>query len=202
MVKYTITRLRPKERLLIHLIEHRKPISIREASNSISLDYKNTYLLVKQLQNKLISQQKIGNTNLIKINLSPNKDLTFIEEKRTHNFLLKNPKISLIKKTIDEINYPFLIVLVFGSSVKKTNVQTSDIDLCVISDNKEISSELIKKISLFSIKLDIQEFSTKEFISMIEKKENNLGNEILKENIILYGIENYYNLISKWTKQE
>ena len=32
---------------------------------------------------------------------------------------------------------------------------------------------------------------------MIEKKQNNLGHEIIKNNIILYGVENYYNLIEK-----
>jgi len=37
---------------------------------------------------------------------------------------------------------------------------------------------------------------------MLNKKELNLAKEIIKNNIILYGIENYYNLISKWTKKE
>ena len=37
---------------------------------------------------------------------------------------------------------------------------------------------------------------------MIEKKKNNLGNEIIKNNIVLYGKENYYNLISEWMKKE
>jgi hypothetical protein len=37
---------------------------------------------------------------------------------------------------------------------------------------------------------------------MIEKKQNNLGQEIVKNNVILYGIENYYNLIAPWMKKE
>jgi len=52
------------------------------------------------------------------------------------------------------------------------------------------------------LKLEIQEFTTKEFISMIEKRQRNLGHEIVKRNIILFGTENYYNLISKWMKTE
>ena len=58
------------------------------------------------------------------------------------------------------------------------------------------------RLNLLSLKLEIHEFTTKEFISMIEKTQNNLGHEIVKSNIILYGIENYYNLISKWMKKE
>ena len=37
---------------------------------------------------------------------------------------------------------------------------------------------------------------------MIEKRQNNVGQEIVKNNIILYGVENYYNLIAKWMKRE
>ena len=44
--------------------------------------------------------------------------------------------------------------------------------------------------------------STDEFESMLKTKENNVGKEIVKNNIILYGVENYYNLISRWMKKE
>lgn len=203
MVRYTILRkTSPKERLLIQLLENKRPLSIRELAHSASVDYKNTYILIKELQKNLVSNQKIGNTNLIRINLVPNQDIISAEQRRTQNFLVKNPKISLIKKTAEELNYPFLIVLVFGSYAKKEDHPNSDIDLCIICDNKEVSSEMIKRVSLFSLKLEIQEFTTKEFTSMIEKKQENLGNEIIRSNIILYGVENYYNLISKWTKKE
>ena len=60
----------------------------------------------------------------------------------------------------------------------------------------------INKLNLLSLKLEVHEFTTREFISMIEKTQNNLGHEIVKNNIILYGTENYYNLISKWMKKE
>ena len=50
--------------------------------------------------------------------------------------------------------------------------------------------------------MEIHEFTSKEFISMIEKTQSNVGHEIVKNNIILYGIENYYSLISKWMKKE
>ena len=68
--------------------------------------------------------------------------------------------------------------------------------------NKEKSAKLFEKMKLLSLKLDIQEFTTNEFISMIEKKQNNLGKEIIKNNILLYGIENYYNFVTKWMKKE
>ena len=33
-------------------------------------------------------------------------------------------------------------------------------------------------------------------------KQENIAKEIIKYNLILYGIENYYNFVSKWMKKE
>jgi hypothetical protein len=37
---------------------------------------------------------------------------------------------------------------------------------------------------------------------MLKTKEKNVGKEIVKNNIILCGIENYYRLIQPWMKKE
>lgn len=204
MVKNKIkkSKLKPKERLLKYLIENKKPQSIMQASGAIVLDYKNTHNIVNELQPEIISKEKIGNTNLIKLNLVPNQEIYTVENKRTEEFLSKNPKLKLVKNYIEELNYPFFIVLVFGSYVKNNKTKTSDIDICIIYDNKDKLSELRRELNLLSLKLEIHDFTTKEFISMIEKTQPNLGHEIIKSNIILYGTENYYNLISKWMKKE
>jgi len=195
-------KLKPKEKLLRYLIENKTPQSILALSGSVCLDYKNTYNLINEFHPDIVYKDKVGNTSLIEIKLTPNKEIYSVEEKRTEEFLSKNPKLNVVKKYIEELNYPFFIVLVFGSYVKGEKTQTSDVDICIISDNKDKLKELHEKINLLSLKLDIQEFTTKEFISMIEKTQSNLGHEIIKSNIILYGIENYYNLISKWMKRE
>ncbi len=195
-------KLSSKEKIIRNLIEHKEPTSIMQISERISIDYKNTYDIVNELEPVIISMEKIGNTNLIRLNPVPNQDIYSVEQKRTQEFLKKNPKLKIVKNYIEEINYPFLIVLIFGSYAKEKQTSASDIDICIISDNEEKTKALWNRLNLLSLKLEIQEFTTKEFISMIEKKQNNLGNEIIKSNIILYGIENYYNLISKWMKKE
>jgi len=195
-------KLKPKEKLLKYLIEHKEPQSIMTLSGATIIDYKNTYNIVNDLQPTIINKEKIGNTNLIKINLVPNQEIYNVEQKRTEEFLSKNPKLKVLKKYVEELNYPFLIVLVFGSYVKNTKTESSDIDICIISDIDGKTKELMDNLNLLSLKLEIHEFTTKEFISMIEKTQKNLGHEIVKSNIILYGIENYYNLISKWMRKE
>src|SRR3989338_7363629 len=110
--------------------------------------------------------------------------------------MIENKQLELVKHDIENINYPFLIVLIFGSYVKKTQAKNSDIDLCIICDHKEKTKELIP------LKLELHSFTTNEFDSMLKTKEENVGKEIVKNNLILYGIEGYYNLISRWMKKE
>ncbi len=193
---------KPRERILKSLIEDKTPKSILSLSGSAVIDYKNTYNYLKDfIASGAIIQNQLGNTNLVEINFSPHPEVYSVEKKRTEEFLSKNPKLNIVKNYIEELNYPFLIALVFGSYVKGKKTESSDVDICIILDNKGKSKELQEKLNLLSLKLEVHEFTTNEFISMIEKTQNNLGHEIIKNNILLYGIENYYNLISKWMKK-
>jgi predicted nucleotidyltransferase len=194
---------KPREKILKSLIEDKTPKSILSLSGSAVIDYKNTYNYSKDfIASGAIIQNQLGNTNLVEINFSPHPEIYSVEKKRTEEFLCKNPKLKIVKSYIEELNYPFLIALVFGSYVKDKKTESSDVDICIILNDKNKSKELQEKFNLLSLKLEIHEFTTNEFISMIEKTQNNLGHEIIKNNILLYGIENYYNLISKWMKKE
>lgn len=200
--KHKEPKLTQKEKIIKYLLENKDPQSIKSISRATLIDYKNTYSIINEITSKIINQKKIGNTNLISLNLVPNQGIYAVENKRTEEVLTKNPKIKLIQEDIKEINYPFMIVLIFGSYAKEKNTSSSDIDFCIISDNNKKTKELNEKLNLHTLKLEIQEFTTKEFTSMLEKKQNNLGHEIVKSSIILYGVENYYNLISKWMNKE
>lgn len=192
-----------KEKIIKYFVENKKPTSIRKLSQAINSDYKNTHNAVSDLsKKKIIEKNKIGNTNQITLNQSSNTLIYGVEKKRLNQALLKNPELKIIKEDIKEIGYPFMIVLVFGSYAKQKNTQNSDIDICIISDNLTKINKLIENIKLLTAKIDIHTFNVKEFTSMINKKNNNVGNEIIKNNIILHGIENYYELISKWTNPE
>lgn len=191
-----------KEKILRYLIENReKPRTILEISKALDADYKNTFQAIKYLSN-LIYKEKFGNTNMVEINPKPCQEIFAIEQKRTKEFLDKNKVLKLIQNDARDLNYPFFIVLIFGSVAKKIDTGRSDLDICIISDNKSKTQELILKLRLLPKKLEIHDFNIKEFESMLETKKENLAKEIIKYNLILYGIENYYNLVSKWMKKE
>ena len=207
MVKYKVNKgdginFSLKEKIIKHLIENKdKKESIRQISGALLVDYKNTFNAVNELQPDIVSKDKLGNTNLIEIKLAPNQEIYSVEYKRTNEFLNKNKKFRLIYEDIKDINYPFFIVLIFGSFAKKTSTSKSDLDLCIISDNKIKTKELTSKLKLLPLSIEVYEFTTEEFESMLDKKQENLAHEIIKNNVIIYGIENYYNLISKWMKK-
>ncbi len=191
-----------KERILKFLIENKHKYTILEISKKLGVDYKNVHQVINKLYPALIFKEKKGNINLVEIRLNPNAEIYNIEEKRTLDILKKNNKIRLIKEDIDSINYPFFIVLLFGSYASGIATDKSDIDICVLADNKEILRDIGNKLRLLPYKIQLQEFSIKEFVSMLNTKEENISTEIIKNNYILFGIENYYNLISRWMRKE
>jgi predicted nucleotidyltransferase len=191
-----------KEKILKLLIENKNPRTILQIAENLKVDYKNTFQAVNKLYPDLIYKDKMGNLNIVEIKLTPSPEIYSVEDKRAKQFLHENKELFLIRKDIESLNYPFFIVLTFGSIVKKTNTKKSDIDVCIISDNKLKTHELMSKLRLLPLNLEMHNFSVSEFEAMLGKKENNLANEIIKNNIILFGIDNYYNLVSKWMKKE
>lgn len=90
------------------------------------------------------------------------------------------------------------ILLIFGSYAKKTQTKNSDIDLMfIVPDGKEELFEKDINRAAKSLPLPIHPlvFSEKQFLEMVTSKQSNVGQEALKNNIILYGIEAYYEMV-------
>ena len=57
-----------------------------QVSGSTAIDYKNTYNIINELAPAIISREKIGNTNLIRLNPVPNQDIYSVEQKERRSF--------------------------------------------------------------------------------------------------------------------
>lgn len=192
-----------EEKILTYLIENiDKRVSILKISKDLGIDYKNVFQAVERLVPILIVKEKLGNTSIVRFNFNFNSKVYSAENSRRKRFLEKNKQMNLIMKDAESLGYPFYIVLVFGSAIKGKHTKSSDIDLCVISDVRKKTKNLISKLRLLPLPLEIHDFTSDEFESMLNKKEGSVADEIAKSNIILYGIENYYALVSKWMKKE
>ena len=120
--------------------------------------------------------------------------VAFLMSKREYSRrkeLFKNKDFLVIHNRLAELKFPF-IALLFGSHAKETADKHSDIDILTIGgDEKEIQST----ISLLPDRIHLTTISYENFTQMAKSKEFTVVSEVIKNNIILIGIEEYYRLL-------
>ncbi len=173
-----------------------KTFTIKKASEILKINYRIVYEeIIKLEKEELIKITRQGNSKVCEFNYKFSSKIVEIEEKRKEE-LFKNKDIQLVFNRIKEVKNPFYNLLLFGSYANKSNQKGSDIDLCLITDNHEINKEINSILSITPINIHLQEFTSKQVISMLKSKEFNVGNEIIKNNLILHNIETFYELVN------
>ncbi len=173
-----------------------KSFTIKKAAETLKINYRIVYDEIMKLENEeLIKITKHGNAKVCVFNYKYCSKIVEIEETRKKE-LFKNKDIKLIYNRIRETKSPFYCLLLFGSYANKTNQKGSDIDLCLITDNEEINKEVRSMLGITPINADLQSFISKQFLAMLKSKEFNVGNEIAKNNIVLHGIESFYEMVN------
>ena len=193
--------MRSKDSTIIKfLIEHKnEELNILKISKALKMDYKNVYSIIKRLEKILLVKiETFGQSSRVKLNAQAHP-LVFEAEFERRKDVLKDKNLAVMlsnfKRTIKSRLY---VLLLFGSYAKKTQTKSSDIDLMFIcTDGLEDAFEKDANRVARSIPLPLHPlvFSESQFIEMINAKESNVGQEALKNNIILYGIEQYYGMV-------
>jgi len=188
--------------IIQYLIENKnEELSILAISKNLKMDYKNIYFIIKRLENELlIKLEHFGQSNRVKL-IPQMHPLIFEAEYNRKDEVLKNKNLAVMLKDIkSSLTSSYFILLLFGSYTKKKQNKKSDIDLMfIVSDDKEeqFEKEVKQSLTLLPLPIHYLVFSEQEFLEMISAKELNVGKEALKYNIILYGIELFYELMSK-----
>lgn len=138
--------------------------SIKQISDTLKRPYVKVHNSIKRLTAKGIILKKImGKSHYCRVDYKNNLDVVcFIEGQRARKFITK--KITDLKQSIKSPNYTLVV---------------SGKDLILIGD-VELKSE------------GIHVMSYEQFISMLEKKGDNLANNIVKDHIIVHGSEQFY----------
>jgi len=193
--------MRSKESTVIKfLIGHKnEEWNIFKISKAIKMDYKNTYSIIKRLEkSSLVKIETFGQSSRVKLNAMANP-LMFEAEFERRKEILKEKKIAVMAGSFKRgIQSKLYVLLLFGSYAKKTQTKNSDIDLLFIcADGVEDAFEKEASRIAISIPLPLHPlvFSESQFLEMIHAKESNVGQEALKDNVILYGIEQYYEMV-------
>ena len=188
--------MKTEEKIVKSFIEEKDPKTIRAISKSINSDYRITHIAIQRLlSKKILFSKTIGKSVLCELNNSYYGIEIYEAENKRKMILLKNKNINqLYKEIINKIDSSLFIFLVFGSYAKNQHIKSSDIDLMFISNDRKFEDKISDIISLLPIKIHVLVFTEKEFIRMKESKKLNVIKEAIENNIVLYGIENYYRL--------
>ncbi len=193
--------MRGKESTIIKfLIENKnKELNIRSISKSLKMDYKNVYSIIKRLEKlSLVKIETFGQSSRVKLNAIVHP-LVFEAEFERRNDILRDKNIAVMLSSFKRaIKSKLYVLLLFGSYAKRTQTKSSDIDLMVICpDGLEDAFEKDINRTARSMPLPLHPlvFSESQFIEMVNAKEPNVGQEALKNNVVLYGIEQYYGLM-------
>jgi len=183
--------------ILRMLIENpEKEYSIRQIAVKRKINYKSAYNAVLKLEREgVIDVKKHGNTSMVRFNFNFNESVFIVEVCRRNDFL-KNRDFRVLYRRISEIKNPFFICLVFGSYAKGNPRKGSDLDLCIITNDEKIKNEIEEIADITPFDIHCLVFSSDEFIKMLKTTEFNVGKEIVKNRIILKGIEMFYELIN------
>jgi len=183
-----------KDKILKLLLKKKNDeFSIRSIAQHVKVDYKTVNIMTKRLiGDEVIKAKTLGKGIACSINTRKfNADIFRAEELRRED-IFKNSKIKTMTDYLNDISDPFFILLMFGSYAKKTERKKSDIDLLLITDNALIIKKVQEKISILPLDIHLVYFNLVEIMSMLKTTDFNVGKEAFNENVILFGIENYY----------
>ncbi len=172
--------------------------SIKEIAEKLKRTYVKVHNSIKRLSNKKIIKEIVkGKSHYCSISYKDNVDIVcFIKSQKAKEFLEKNKKISLIISDITtSMKSPDYILVLFGSYAKGNADKHSDIDITIVTsaEYKENAERVINSVKrLSNQKIHSLEFAYNEFIEMLKSKEANVGKEIVKNNIIFKGFEQFY----------
>lgn len=184
-------------KVLVFLAENKgREFSIKEISEKLCINYRIAFEEIKALEKKgAIKLRKAAGANLCSFAYAFN-ELAFQAEEARKEALLNDKNIKVIYNRIKEIQDPFYVLLVFGSYAAKMQAKNSDIDLCIITDSTFIKNKAESIISQIPLRIHLLDFTKDEFLSMLKTIKPNVGHEILKNNVILKGVEEFYELVT------
>ena len=175
-------------------------LTISDISKELNQKYVQTYRTVMALEKSgEVIIERIGNSKVVRIDPTKfNTNYVAVEIERLSQHLKKKQSLRIIQERIININENIICIL-FGSQVEKPS-EKSDIDLLFVIPEEFNYSSFDRRIRLeLSIyDCDINIVTQQGMLNMwANPKKFNVGNEILKKHLVLYGAEHFINLLKK-----
>ncbi|HLC91010.1 MAG TPA: nucleotidyltransferase domain-containing protein [Candidatus Nanoarchaeia archaeon] len=188
---------------ILGLLLHRTPQTIRGIARSLKKSYPLVYNSIQRLlETEILVKEELPPAHMIR--LSENIPITLLveaEQMRREAFLQRHKWIRVyLQDVLSETTTSLFVLVIFGSYAQEKDTDMSDLDLLAIVPKKEDIQKMetvlakpytkVKKHIIVVDEADIKEMLAKPF-------QLNVGNEAVKENIILYGAEQFHYLRRK-----
>ncbi len=180
-----------------------KERTIREISLALRQPYPQTHRSVSSLlKNGLIAKKTLGKSTIVRLLLEEKHDeYLLVEAVRKKETLERYKILLLITGDIEKIRSNQFICILFGSYATEKAGTDSDIDLLFVIPEEYGYSQFEKEVKngiTFS-KVDINITTEKGLLEMWKSPlKLNVGNEILRKHLILYGAEQFLRLRRKY----
>ncbi len=176
-------------------------ISEKFSINQVSKMIKKPYALVHRSIQELIKNRYVirDKQKYLSLNYKENiPELSYIESLKRKELLKENKSLILFSQDIiKKVKEDLFILLIFGSYVKKVkNPRDIDVLFIVKEDIEKYEKLLTNVASYFSFKFDINVISLESAYEMLNQRDKpNIMNETLNNHILIFGAENYYNIL-------
>src|SRR3989344_2230930 len=189
-----------------------KGLTILEVSKQLRIGYRPAYNhMIEMGKESILNIEKIGNSKQCKLNLENPKTKHLLESldlTRKEEVYKENPRIKLIiEDIISKLTEKFMSeihsIILFGSYAKGIARKQSDIDLLfVVNDlkNKSLRESIDRECASYqyshNFKINPLIVNIEELKKMLKAKELNVGKEVRKYGISLYGHEMFWRIIT------
>lgn len=188
--------------------------TINEIAKKTRVSYSYVHGQVEEFKSKgiLIVEQHANRKNCRPNYHHPEVKISFIEisNQVAKDFLSRRKKIFFVVEKLLSVlpkktDYNLLSVVLFGSLAKGIDVKKSDIDLFIVVSSKEkydeaIEIECVALSKSFGVEINPVVSEPRSLLAMLKDREPNVGKEILKNKIILFGAEKFWELIFEVVK--
>ncbi len=181
--------------LLLILKNPYEEYNSRSLSKIAGISHAGMFKILKKLENqKILISRSIGRARIYSINFEnilavKRAEMALIMEARQNERWIEE---------FDSLKPDAEFIMIFGSILRKSK-SARDIDLLIVADTKKfgrIKEQISKKNNLMAKKIHLLLQTTDEFLSDFEKKNKSML-EIIKTGAVLFGQDEFVNLIRK-----
>jgi len=183
--------------------------TINELATKTDISYSYVHRQVEELKDKgILIVTQHTNRRYCKPNYNnPEVRVGFVKisDQIAKDFLKKRDKIFFIAEKLISIlpkktDFNLLSVVLFGSMAKGTDFKKSDMDLFILVPSKTKYDEIVDMECAalskgFGVEINPIISEPSNLLTMLKDKEENVGKEIIKNKIILFGAEKFWELV-------